>query len=415
MTIVSKSEHGKDLRTNVLPLNLLALLSNLCYLHLITVGKKPRPKPSCSDEPDQETADLVQSSSRSSSNPTRLSRNEPALGRGSARHSEECAFHTEYFPGSCSSDCFHTMAACKEIIDTHTPLCQTDCDRQHHLLTCCVFSPSVVFRTDAANTIPIEFRLCLQAAFIAGWEKHMSVPDPLASLRFPLLHLVCMSGNLLAVRSLIRDMKFKLNVPTRSKETPLHLVARYFPLTHADSKISNFKQILNFLTCEDQGMLFKFDLKGDTVLHILAQCFNGVASKLQAKSSDVPFEASALVKQKSCYYKAMRICLHKLSDLQSSNKLCKKQICKLVHDRNSAGKTFLEILQGGPDRVTAMILQPYAKELLPYCFGEERHHLFSNVCQSSCPCGSGAAASQSLDCGMQAGQTQSQGNDLGIL
>lgn len=382
---------------------------------MIAVGKKLRPKPSCSDEPDQGTADLVQSPNRSSSNTTRFSRNEPALGRGSARHSEGCAFHTEYFPGSCSPDCFDTMAACKEIMDTHTPLCQTDCDLQHHLLTCCVFNPSVVFRTDAASKVPIRFRLCIQASFLAGWEKHMSVPDPLACLRFPLLHLVCMSGNLLAVTSLIRYMKFKLNVPTRSKETPLHLVARYFPLTYADSKMSNFHQMLNFLTDEDQRMLFKFDLKGDTVLHILAQCFNGTASKLQAKSSEVPLDKSALVKQKNCYYKAMKVCLHKLSDLESSNKLCKKEICKLVHDRNSAGKTFLDILQGGPDGVMGMILQPYAKEMLPFCFGEERNDLVRSVCQSSCPCSSGAAASQSLDGGIQAGQPQGEGNDLWML
>ena len=302
------------------------------------------------------------------------------------------------------------MASCRDIIDTHTPLCQTDCDLQHHMLTCCVFNPSVVFRTEDANKIPIRFTLCLQASFIAGWEKHMSVPDPLASLRFPLLHLVCISGNLLAVKSLIQYMKFKLNVPTRSKETPLHLVARYFPLTYADSKISNFQQILTFLTGEDQEMLFKFDLKGDTVLHILAQCFNGIASKLQAKSSDAPLDKSALVRQKNCYKRAMKVCLHLLSDLESSNKLCKKQICKLVHDRNSAGKTFLDILQGGPDGVMGMILQSYAREMLPYCFGEERHHLVSSMCQSSCPCGGGAAASQSLDCGMQAGQTQCEGN-----
>ena len=352
----------------------------------------------------------MQCLSSSSPNPTRLCRNEPALGRGSARRSEGCAFHTQYFPGLCSPDCFDTMAACKEIIGTHTPLCQTDCDLQHHLLTCCVFSPSVVFRTDSANRIPFTFRMCLQTSFLSGWEKHMNVPDPLACLRFPLLHLVCMSGNLLAVTNLFRYMKFKISVPTRSKETPLHLVARYFPFTHADSKISNFQQILHFLTGEDQDMLFKFDLKGDTVLHIFAQCFNEMARKLQAKPSDAPLDKSALVKQKNCYYKAMKVCLRKLSDLQLSNKLCKKRICKLVHDRNSGGKTFLDIMQGGPDSVMGMILQTYAKEMLPYCFDEKRHDLVSSLCQSSCPCSGRAALSQSLDCQTQ--DCQREGNDL---
>ena len=241
----------------------------------------------------------------------------------------------------------------------------------------------------------------------------MSVPDPLSSLRFPLLHLVCMSGNLLAATNLIRYMKFKLSVLTRSKETPLHLVARYFPVTYADSKIPNFQQILNLLMDYDQGMLFKFDLKGDTVLHTLAHCFNGIARKLQAKPSDATVDKSSLVKQKNCYYKAMKVCLRKLSDLQLSHKLCKKQICKLVHDRNSAGKTLLEILQGGPDSVMGMILLTYAKEILPYCFGEERHDLVSSVCQSSCPCSGGGAVSQSPDCETQAGE--SEGNDLWML
>jgi len=387
----------------------MLLCSNLQYLPFITVGKKLRPKASSSDEPDQGTADLVQFLGRSSSG---LANHEPALGRGSARRSEGCAFHTKYFEGLCSPDCFDTMAACKDILGTHTPLCQADCDLQHHLLTCCVFSPSVVFRTDTASNIPLTFRLCLQASFIAGWQKDMSVPDPLASLRFPLMHLICMNGNLLAAMSLIRYMKFELSVPTRSKETPLHLVARYFPVTHADTKIPNFQQILNFITDEDQGMLFKFDLKGDTVLHILAQCFNGMASRLQTRPRNEPLDKSALVKQKNCYYKAMKVCLQKLSDLQLSNKLCKKQICKLVHDSNSAGKTFLDILQGGPDSVMGMILQTYAKKTLPYCFGEERHGLVSTVCQSSCPCSVGAAASQSLDCETQACGSQSDGNEL---
>lgn len=375
-----------------------------------TIGKKPRHKASSTDEPDQGTADPVQLVSRSSSNPTRLCRNEPALGHDSDEDSEGCAFHTKYFPGVCSTDCIDTMTACSEILCTHTPLCQTDCNLQHHLLTCCVFSPSVVFRTDSANPIPLTFRLCLQTSFIAGWEKHMNVPDPLASLRLPLLHLVCLSGNLLAVTTLIQHMKFKLSVPTRSNETPLHLVARYFPVTHADSKIPNFLQILNFLTGEDQGMLFKFDLKGDTVLHILAQCFNGMATKLQAIPSEAPLDKSALVKQKNCYYKAIKVCLRKLSDLQLSSKLCKKQICKLVHDKNSAGKTFLDIMQGGPDSVMGMILQTYAKETLPYCFGDERRDLAGSVCQTSCPCSGRATSSESPDC--QIRDCQREGNDL---
>lgn len=380
---------------------------------MITVGKKLRPKASSSDEPDQGTMDLVQFLNRSSSNAMRLCRREPALGRGSARRSEGCAVHTKYFPGLCSPDCFHTMAACSDILGTHTPLCQTDCDLQHHLLTCAVFSPSVVFREDSANSIPLIFRLCLQTCFIAGWEKYMDVPDPLASLRYPLLHLVCMSGNLLAATKLIQEMKFKLSVPTRSKETPLHLVAQHFPVTHADSKVPNFQQILHFLSGEDQGMLFKFDLKGDTVLHILAQCFNGMARKLQAKPSDAPLDKSALNKQKKCYYRAMKVCLHKLSDLQLSNKLCKKQICKLVHDRNCGDKTFLDILQGGPDSVMGMILETHAREMLPYCFDEERHDLVSSVCQSSCPCNGRAASPESQDCQAQA--CQREGNDLWML
>lgn len=71
-------------------------------------------------------------------------------------------------------------------------------------------------------------------------------------------------------------------------------------------------------------MLFKFDLKGDIVLYILVQCFNGMVSKLKVKLSDVLFETSVLVKQKNCYYKVLRICLQKFLDFQLSNKFCKK-------------------------------------------------------------------------------------------
>lgn len=323
---------------------------------------------------------------------------------------ERCAIHTEYFPGLCSPDCFDTMAAVSAILGTHTPLCKPDCDLQHHLLTSAVFSPSVMFRADSKDGIPLTFKLCLQTCFTAGWDRHMNVPDPLDSLRYPLIHVVCMSGNLLAATKLIQEMKFKLNVPTESKETPLHLAARHFPITHADSKVLNFQAILNFLTNEDKEMIFKADQKGDTVLHILSLCFNKVAKKL-AKPGEAPLDRSSLVKQKNCYVKALKVCLHKLSDLQLSNKLCKKQICKLVHDSNHAGETLLGILLACTDRVMAAILEMYAKEMLPYCFDDERHDLVSSACPSSCPCNGKAAVSEDrVSPATQA--CQSKGNDL---
>ncbi|XP_078362949.1 uncharacterized protein LOC144647079 isoform X2 [Oculina patagonica] len=358
-----------------------------------TEGKK-KPRASSSGNQEERTVDVVQFLNHSASNATSLCNPEPDLDHDTAKRNERCAIHTKHFPGLCSPDCFDTMAAVSAILGTHTPLCKPDCDLQHHILTSAVFSPSVMFRADKSD-IPLTFKLCLQTCFRAGWDRHMNVPDPQDSLRHPLLHLVCMSGNLLAATKLVRELKFKLDVLTESKETPLHLVVRHFPLTHADSKNINFRAILNFLTNEDQEMLFKADLQGDTVLHILAQCFNEITTKL-AKPGDAPPDKAALVKQKNCYVKALKVCLHKLSDLQLSNKLCKKQICKLVHDRNLADKTMSDILQEGPDRVMAYILEMYAKEMLPYCFDDERQDLVSSVCPSSCPCSGKAVASGNL-------------------
>ena len=355
--------------------------------------------------------ELAQNLNGTSISATKLCHRDP-LNRSTTRRNERCAIHTKYFPGVCSPGCFEAMGAVSAILGTHTPLCDPDCDLQHHLLTSAVFSPAVMFRVDSQDGIPLTFKLCVQTCFRSGWERHMDVPDPLHSLRYPLIHLVCMTGNLLAATKLIQEMKFKLNVPTKSKETPLHLAARYFPLTHTDSKVLNFQAILNFLTGEELNMLFKADAKGDTVLHILALCFNGIARKL-AKPNNELFDKSSLVKQKNCYIKALKVCMRKLSDLQLGNRLCKKQICKLLYDTNVAKKTMLDILQSGPDRVMATILEMYAREMLPFCFDKERHDLVSSACPSSCPCSGKAATPESQAEASQTTQAcQSKGNDV---
>ena len=131
-----------------------------------------------------------------------------------------CAIHTELFPGLCSADCCETMDAVGTLVNTHTPLCPTGCDLRHHLLTSAVFSSSVMFRAYSDHCVPVTFKLCIQACLNAGWERDMIVPDPLSCLQYPLLHLICLSGNCIAATKVIEEMKFSYSVSHQSKETP---------------------------------------------------------------------------------------------------------------------------------------------------------------------------------------------------
>lgn len=365
---------------------------------IIIIVVKTETKASSSDVGDKAAMELVHFLQVTAKQTLKLCSSEPSLDRDTARRAKRCAIHTKYFPGLCSPDCFDTMAAVSAILDTHTPLCPTDCDLQHHLLTCAVFSPAVMFRVDTGD-VPLTFKLCIQACFNAGWERHMNVPDPLETLRYPLLHLACLHGSYIAVKKLVQEMKFKPVVSVSSKETPLHVAARYFPVTYTDRILmaDTFKAILTFLIWQDEEILFKADAKGDTVLHVIARCIN-TTTNVEERLSDTQPKKNCLTKQKQSYHRALKIFLHALSDLQLSDKLCKKQVCKLVHDRNDRDRKFVDILQEGPEKFTAQALTGYAKEVLPFCFDDERVDLACSVCPSSCPCNGSAAVAEKQSC-----------------
>ena len=316
---------------------------------------------------------------------------------------DRCAIHTSSFPGLCSPDCYEIMEAIGTLVDTHTPLCPTGCDLRHHLLTSAVFNPSITFRA-CEDFMPVTFKLCIQACFSSGWGRGMDVPEPLESLRYPLLHLLCLGGHSNAVTKLIEDMKFSLSVSCRSKETPLHVAARYFPVTFPEvsrsKKIARFKGVLDVIIEQKDDMLFMVDSNGDTVLHVLAKGFCAASNIVLKNCSSISNDRSCFMKQKCHYFKAMKLFLETLADLDKRDRVCKKAVCKVVHDCNNASKTFWNILEAGHDKAMLRVLNMHANDVLPFCFGEVRSHLLNSPCRSDCPC-QGSADLQSRGCQTQ--------------
>ena len=241
----------------------------------------------------------------------------------------------------------------------------------------------------------------------------MDVPDPLESLRFPLLHLICLRGNFVAAEKLAQEMKFRPVVSARRNETPLHVTARYFPVTYPDKIIADltFKSVLTFLVKQDQEILFKADAKKETVLHVISQCIIA-AFKILARPSESSYHRSCQLKQKHCYVKALKFVLEKLSDLQSDNKVCKRLICQLMAVKNDADKTFIDVLFNGPDKEMAHNLAVHAKEELPFCFADGSFDVVITDCLPFCPC-KGKAALTKND-GSQVKASQSEGLLLSV-
>lgn len=297
-----------------------------------------------------------------------------------------CAIHTELFPGLCSADCCETMDAVGTLVNTHTPLCPTGCDLRHHLLTSAVFSSSVMFRAYSDHCVPVTFKLCIQACLNAGWERDMIVPDPLSCLQYPLLHLICLSGNCIAATKVIEEMKFSYSVSHQSKETPLHVAARYFPVAYADGKftsshkiIAKFQGILDLFTDDKNDMLFMADANGDTVLHVLADCLSTTSALVSGSRGLSGSHRKILVTQKRCYFEAIKLFLETIADLILREKVSKEVIGKFVYAKNNNSRTFLDLLDACPDKVMLQVFSLQARELLPFCFEQSKSQ--SRSCQ----------------------------------
>ena len=374
---------------------------------LFSAKKKPRVSSSGTQTTGQKQMDLIQAIQGSNTNATSEPGNTVGGEREHANGPDRCVIHTPPFSGLCSTDCYDIMEAVgTALVNTHTPLCPTGCDLRHHLLTSAVFNATVMCRTYSDDCMPITFKLCIQACFSAGWERDTDVPDPLESLRYPLLHLLCISGNCIAITKLIEEMMFNFSVSRQSKETPLHVAARYFPVTYPEGKysgtkkIAKFQEILNLIIEQDDDMLFMADKNGDTVLHVLAKCFCATSNLVVKNSGPTSNEKSYLSKQKCYYFKAMELFIDTLADLVSRERVCKKAVCKVIHDGNNATETFWDILQAGPDITMFRVLKVHARRILPFCFGDARSRLVNNLCDSSCPC-EGSADLQSRGCQTQ--------------
>ena len=333
---------------------------------------------------------------------------EPAsLNCDSAKQEKQCAIHTKHFSDTCSQECFDTMAAVNVILNTHTPLCPEECDLQHHLLTCTVFHPSVVFHTDINASIPLTFKLCLQSCLNAGWKQNMDVPDPLESLRLPLLHLICMRGNFSAAEKLAQEIKLRPVVSSEGKETPLHVAARYFPITYPDKIIADvtFKSVLNFLVKQDKGILFKVDAKNESVLHVVSHRIIA-AFKVLARPCENSYLRSLQLRQKNCYMKALKIILEKLTDLQLEDKVCRRLICELLAVQNDANSTFIDVLRKDSVNEIVQSLVLHVKEELPFCFADGSFDVVITECPSSCPCKGKAVSTKNLGSQMKASQSE---------
>ena len=162
----------------------------------------------------------------------------------------------------------------------HTPLCQDVCDLVHHDLVTALFLDGryMSAKIQRLGDLPTALKEAIETAKKAGWDQDSEIPDPLETMRNPLLLLACAFGKTAIVEGLLRN-NFNPRAVNKNGETALHFIAMYLnkAATITGGKLLLFKEredtferLLHVLTDHHPKILAARDNFGRTALHVSA-------------------------------------------------------------------------------------------------------------------------------------------------
>lgn len=216
----------------------------------------------------------------------------------------------------------------------HTPFCHVTCTVTHHkLLVSLLNCPN----TDhaAAKDVFVEqvTEFITQAGKSARTKVNSSLPDPVASFKYPLVHWVCVLGKFKVLAKLAEMKEFNLAVQSgRTGETGVHRMLlsldEVLKKRPVQMVLEVFAKTLRTLT--------------DSVPNIITKCNN---------ERDTPFHCLAKIildcrgEQKMLTYEGyLELLLKELTYLKTSGKLMPDTVQKLLLKINKSKDTFLHIL-----------------------------------------------------------------------
>ena len=216
----------------------------------------------------------------------------------------------------------------------HTPFCHVTCTATHHkLLVSLLNCPN----TDhaAAKDVFVEqvMEFITQAGKSAKTKVNSSLPDPVASFKYPLVHWVCVLGKFKVLAKLAEMKEFNLAVQSgRTGETGLHRMLlsldEVLKKRPVQMVLEVFAKTLRTLTDSVPSIITKCNNERDTPFHCLAKII------LDCRGE-----------QKMLTYEGyLELLLQELTYLKTSGKLMPDTAQKLLLKTNKSKDTFLHIL-----------------------------------------------------------------------
>ena len=196
----------------------------------------------------------------------------PSLIAGSAKISPASSIHLQMDSKAKSKP--------KVPRKNHTPLCQGDCDLVHHDLVAALFMDGrcVSARIQRLGDLPTALKEAIETTKKEGWDQDSEIPDPLETMRNPLLLLACAFGKTAIVEGLLRN-NFNPRAVNKNGENALHFIAMYLnkaaailggKLTLCKDREDIFERLLHLLTDHHPKILAARDNSGRTALHVSA-------------------------------------------------------------------------------------------------------------------------------------------------
>lgn len=168
----------------------------------------------------------------------------------------------------------------KALGKNHTPLCQDVCELVHHDIVAALFMDGrcISAKIQRLGDLPTALKEAIETAKKDGWDQDSEIPDPLESMRNPLLLLACAFGKTAIVEGLLRN-NFNPRAVNKNGETALHFIAIYLnkaaaitggKLTLCKDREDTFERLLHVLTDHHPKILAARDNFGRTALHVSA-------------------------------------------------------------------------------------------------------------------------------------------------
>ena len=162
----------------------------------------------------------------------------------------------------------------------HTPLCQGDCDLLHHDLVAALVMDGrcISAKIQRLGELPTALEKAIAMAKEDGWDQDSEIPDPVETLRNPLLLLASAFGKVGIVEGLLRN-NFNPRVVNKHGETALHFIVMYLnkvatitggKLLLCKERENTFERLLHVLTDHYPKILAATDNYGRTALHVTA-------------------------------------------------------------------------------------------------------------------------------------------------